>query len=305
MTSGKAFELFIRYLLNALGFSNVASDSIYIFDGSAGQMIQGLGEAHNADVLVEPPVQIPFNTPARLLVECKNYEGKVGLGIIRSALGLKDDVNNFDIVDFEELKNRRSSRRMGLTYSYTRYYYQIAVASMNGFTIQAQKFALTHRISLIDFSSLPFWKRVVDSMKHVKSLDFFEIENDNLSIIENADKVSKNMAIAVLNSGQLLFLYNEKEDDDVEFSDLFTLTWENTKSLWRLNSGDKSYVFALPDLIRDKWLDDSTKETVKENATLCKENFFSNMVVYYSKDFRSKIKMISIDKQFLKNAKNR
>lgn len=301
MSPGKAFELFIRHLLNALGFSNVVSDSIYIFDGSAGQMIQGLAEAHNADVLVEPPVQIPFNTPARLLVECKNFQGKIGLNTLRSALGLKEDVNNFDIVDFEELKNRRTTRRYGITYSYTRYYYQIAVASMNGFSIQAQKFALTHRISLIDFSRLPFWHKVFESFEKC----LVGTTSEEMDILKYAEKVSKNMAIAVLNSGQLLFLYNEKEDDEVEFKDFFTLSWESPESLWRLTSGDKSYVFALPDLIRDKWLDDSIKDSIKENAILCKESFFSNMVVYYSKEFRSKIKMISIDKQTIKNAKNR
>lgn len=36
------------------------SDGLYIFDGAPGQMIQGLGEAHNADVLLEPPAQTPF-----------------------------------------------------------------------------------------------------------------------------------------------------------------------------------------------------------------------------------------------------
>ena len=29
---------------------------------TSGQMIQGLGEAHNSDVLLEPPVQIPLFT---------------------------------------------------------------------------------------------------------------------------------------------------------------------------------------------------------------------------------------------------
>lgn len=33
---------------------------VHIYDGSSGQMLQGLGEAHNADVLLEPPMQTPF-----------------------------------------------------------------------------------------------------------------------------------------------------------------------------------------------------------------------------------------------------
>ncbi len=57
MKLGKAFELFVKHILINIRFSEIVSDGIYIFDGAPGQMIQGLGGAHNADVLLEPPVQ--------------------------------------------------------------------------------------------------------------------------------------------------------------------------------------------------------------------------------------------------------
>lgn len=60
MGPGKAFELFVKRILIHIGFSEVVSDGLYIYDGAPGQMIQGLGEAHNADVLLEPPVQTPL-----------------------------------------------------------------------------------------------------------------------------------------------------------------------------------------------------------------------------------------------------
>ena len=60
MKPGKAFEIFVKRLLMCVGFSEVMSDGLYIYDAAPGQMIQGLGEAHNADVLLEPPVQTPF-----------------------------------------------------------------------------------------------------------------------------------------------------------------------------------------------------------------------------------------------------
>ena len=56
MKPGKAFEIFVKRLLMCVGFSEVMSDGLYIYDAAPGQMIQGLGEAHNADVLLEPPV---------------------------------------------------------------------------------------------------------------------------------------------------------------------------------------------------------------------------------------------------------
>ena len=45
MGPGKAFELFVKRILIHIGFSEVVSDGLYIYDGAPGQMIQGLGEA--------------------------------------------------------------------------------------------------------------------------------------------------------------------------------------------------------------------------------------------------------------------
>jgi len=101
---GKAFEYLVKNILLGIGFNEVRSDENYIFDGSAGQMINGLGEAHNADVLLEPPVQTPFYAMTRLLIECKDYNRKVGLDVVRSALGLREDINSFDILNCEELR---------------------------------------------------------------------------------------------------------------------------------------------------------------------------------------------------------
>ena len=60
MKAGKLFEIFVKRILMNIGFMEVNSDGLYVYDAAPGQMIQGLGEAHNADVLLEPPVQIPF-----------------------------------------------------------------------------------------------------------------------------------------------------------------------------------------------------------------------------------------------------
>ena len=41
---GKAFEYLVKNILLGIGFNEVRSDENYIFDGSAGQMINGLGD---------------------------------------------------------------------------------------------------------------------------------------------------------------------------------------------------------------------------------------------------------------------
>ena len=40
MKKGKAFELLVERILIHIGFSNVYSDGIYIYNGVAGKMIQ-------------------------------------------------------------------------------------------------------------------------------------------------------------------------------------------------------------------------------------------------------------------------
>lgn len=125
MKSGKVFEIFIKRILINVGFVEVKSDDLYIFDGSPGQMIQGLGEAHNADVLLEPPVQIPFLHPTRLLIECKDHNKRIGLDVVRSALGLREDINHFNLVDVNELKSRKKQRRKGRLYNHDRFFIRL------------------------------------------------------------------------------------------------------------------------------------------------------------------------------------
>lgn len=304
MKAGKAFEIFVKGILTKVGFLEVNSDGLYIFDGTAGQMIQGLGEAHNADVLLEPPAQTPFLGSIRLLIECKDYKDKIGLGIIRGVLGLREDINHFDIVDIRELTARGTNRRSGLVYNYERFSYQVAVAAINGFTVPAQNFAATHRIPLIEFNKMSFWGAFNNL------LDRIEADNDTDSnpdienqLINFADNIGDKIAIAITNTGQLLFLYRVDGDEN-DFSDTYSLYWENPKQPWELISGEQHYLFQLPDSIMKKWLDNATNDlTMRRNAIKCKVDSMSHMIVYYTQSWKKHIKMISIDKEALEAAK--
>ena len=314
MTQGKAFELLVKRILVAVGFSEVSSDGLYIFDGPAGQMIQGLGEAHNADVLLDPPVQTPFYSKTRLLVECKNYTRKVGLNTIRSVLGLREDINHFDVVDLQELTARRAQTRRGVVGQFDRYSYQVAIAATSGYTAQAQKFASTYRIPLIELTKMPFWSEFLSLVQVTGDLNRrFEgfgrvanCENEEVdpNIVEFADKVGRNMAVAITNSGQLLFLYRVK-GNRAHFKDWYSLHWTNPQEPWRLDSGECSYLFQLPDSIMKQWLEHSQSELdTKRSAINCKASFLSNMVVYHM-DHRPRIQMISIDRYELNKARER
>lgn len=314
MKLGKAFELFVKHLLINVGFSEIKSDGLYIFDGAPGQMIQGLGEAHNADVLLEPPVQTPFYSRTRLIIECKDYHKKVGLNTVRSVLGLREDINHFDIVDINELAARRRQNRHGMIYNYERYAYQVAIASLNGYTVPAQKFAATYRIPLLEFGRLPFWDEFCkilgysDFDSSPQRIDFLyrdrDISKDN--IINLANKTGRRMAVAITNSGQMLFLYRESNGQNNQFDDNYSLHWTKPDLPWKLRSGNNSYLFQLPKDIMKLWLNNVSNELdMKKGAINCKASSLSNMIVYYTIFGQPVIKMISINKFQLEEALNK
>ena len=269
-------------------------------------MIQGLADAHNADVLLEPPVQTPFYTPTRLLIECKDYSKKVGLNTMRSALGLREDINHFDIVDRAELEDRRRNRRTGLTYDYQRFLYQVAVASMSGFTIPGQNFAATHRIPLIEFNKMPFWQEFCTAIGCERRYSTPERNNwtsdSDEKLCRTIEQIADKAAVAITGSGQILFLYRVV-GDETEFDDAYSLHWNTPGGSWTLRSGDVEYRFQLPEHILKLWLENSTTDLDRRiNAITYKANFLSSMVVYYSKYGRPQIKMISIDRGMLQEA---
>lgn len=312
MKAGKAFELFVKHLLINIGFSEVSSDGIYVFDGAPGQMLQGLGEAHNADVLLDPPVQTPFYSRTRLLIECKDHQSRIGIDTVRSVLALREDINHFDIVDINELLFRRRQNRHGVLYDYERCTYQVAIAAINGFTDHAQKFAATYRIPLISFERLPFWKEFCRMLgtahlsygrrKNSQRIDIPE-ELTEEKIVSFANEIGQHMALAITGSGQLLFLYREYGEQN-EFDDYYSLHWSAPNHPWVLKSGACSYLFQLPKNIMIHWLENATNDLeMKREAINCKASHLSNMIVYYAEYGRPIVKMISIDSYQLENAR--
>lgn len=52
------------------------------------------------------------------------------------------------------------------------------------------------------------------------------------------------------------------------------------------------------------WLDNARSDLdIKQSAINCKASYFSNMIVYYKRDGLPDVKMISIDKDSLEDAR--
>lgn len=313
MNIGKAFEIFVKTILLNVGFSEITSDGLYVFDGAPGQMIQGLGQAHNADVLLDPPVQTPFYSRTRLLIECKDYANqKVGLNVLRSVLGLREDINNFNIVDVSMLEERRRQNRNPVMQRAERFSYQVGVASMKGFTVPAQEFAAAYRIPLLEFDKMPFWGEFSQILYRMSRRYSYgpDYQADDAPANEEmvhhfAETIGQRMAVAITDLGQMLFLYSVS-DEPIHFEDDYSLYWSTSNEPWVLRSGARDYLFQMPKNIMKLWVENASGDLeLKREAINCKSAYFSNMIVYYSEFSRPIVKMISINKYELEEAKRR
>ena len=180
---GAIFEWFVRGVLKSCGFKQVKPDNDIVYHWGPGLMIHGLGQSHNADVLMYPPFQIPFYFPSRLLVECKAYKEAICLGILRDVLGLKVDINNFEIVTPKILKNRRNYRRaQPALHNYDRFSYQVAFAALKRIKKPAFEFAVTHQIPIISFYASTRYAFLRNFIEKINS-SFCQKLDDNYSSV--------------------------------------------------------------------------------------------------------------------------
>ncbi|MCK9878447.1 restriction endonuclease [Frankia sp. Ag45/Mut15] len=114
--------------------------------GAHGLLVRGRGTDHQADVLGELTLPVPFSLPLRVFVEAKYRAAKTGLGDVRNAHGVIHDVN--------EHHSTASAGTRAIPMR--RYHYRYVLFSTSGFTKPAQQFALAQQISLVDLSSPGF-----------------------------------------------------------------------------------------------------------------------------------------------------
>lgn len=217
---------------------------------------------------------------------------------------IKGAKNNFEIVDTNILQERRKQNRNVINnYSYIRYTYQLAVASTSGFTACAQEFAATHRISLIEFNKLSFWNGLMEILGEDK--ENVAIEEDKLKKI--VKQISSHMAVAITNIGQLLFLYCQNGNEEVDFeTNEYDISFKNKNEPWTLKCGNKEYSFQLPEHIAESWIEYSEYEIKRKKEVIeSTEKPVSNMIVYYRRNEKPVIKMLSIDEDKLQEARKK
>lgn len=180
---GALLEFMVRRLLSNCGFAPAIADNLYTFERGGLFFVNGKGAAHDADVLMEPPVQMPFSYPSRVLFECKAHDKQIGLPIIRNVLGLRSDINEFEIVTKDSIVARQNNRRAAYAIEERkRFNYQVGVAVANEFTKPAIEFAANNKIPLLSLTW--FLDQLIIDLFH-------SINNNDLAgvTVENWDRV--------------------------------------------------------------------------------------------------------------------
>lgn len=141
---GSLLEIVLSKLIEANGYEIIrAADENEIISKHNNLNLKGRGGFHQFDTLGRFKITPPFVYPLRLFVEAKFYaENPVGIDKVRMGVGILEDVNtNYSTVD---LNNNQLSVE--------RYHYHYAIFSTTGFSEPAQRFAIAHRIHLVDLS---------------------------------------------------------------------------------------------------------------------------------------------------------
>ena len=152
---------------------------------------------------------------------------------------------------------------------------------------------------------MQFWRTFCEAIScggRYSAINQTELALNDDAILRVINEIAERCAIAITNSGQMLFLYRT-EAGCTTFSEQYSLHWNDKEEPWALHSGDAEYQFQLPSQILKIWLENSVTDLDRKiNAINCKANYLSHMVVYYSECGMSQMKMISIDRYRLEEA---
>lgn len=236
---GALLEYIIRNLLKSCGFTNAIEDKLFLFESRGLFYINGKGAAHDADILMNPPIQMPFIYPTQILFECKAYKTKPTLPVVRGALGLRNDINDFEIVTKESILKRQNNKRSHYAIdNRTRYIYQIGVASVNEFSNSAVEFAANNKIPLLTLS----WFLKSDIIEKFNKIDQSLIDKFDENKIDNLYKFLKDR------NGNIEDQRNSPENNLLKsnsiFYDIITAAENSTKYSYigLLETGDMVFI---------------------------------------------------------------
>jgi hypothetical protein len=152
---GALFEAQVRYLLGKSGYRSIEPDGRSMKEDK----IRGRGGWHQIDAFGYYSYGVPCVYPIRIICEAKNYEGKVGLPVIRNFVGaFKDIAENYFVERLGNVAN----------YLLTKRYTDAGVVfSARGFTLQAQDYAYAQGVFLVSYEDNPLLTPLLGVMENL------------------------------------------------------------------------------------------------------------------------------------------
>lgn len=151
---GSLLEEVVLLLLSRSGYRRVRAGEEGTRNGRAGLEVEGRGTVHQIDALVTPIHAHAFIYPIRLMVEAKCEAHPVTLSTMRSVVGSVFDINQNYFAD--GISGRRGVQMQ-------RFNYHAAVFAANGYSENAERYALAHQVFLIDYSHVPAMRPVINA----------------------------------------------------------------------------------------------------------------------------------------------
>lgn len=236
---GYLLEIVLAKLLKVNGYDLVTStdneDNEIVNLPRNGLNIKGRGAYHQFDSLGTFRITPPFTHPIRLFLEAKFYtSNKVSIDRVRMGIGILQDVNtNYSTVKMtnEELK-------------LPKYNYNYAIFSTSGFTGDAQRLALAHKIKLIDLSS-GYYSWIRDFINQIVDRLFSRNNDDISSRVFNDFKEDFSRWINNLNYNQL----DRWFDFDYQLSVVneFVNQMQNVRSIYIASTKSSQIIALVPD----------------------------------------------------------
>jgi hypothetical protein len=158
---GMLLEEILLHLLRNSGYRTIETIGTdpTLENGPAGIKVKGRGCDHQIDAIADFIVYQPFSNPQRLLVEAKCYSRKIGIGVVRNAVGVLKDISEYWHPGPKGLPTSK------------RYHYQYALFSATPYSNEAEKYAFAQDIYLIPLGNSAFIQPVIDAINHVSALD--------------------------------------------------------------------------------------------------------------------------------------
>ena len=224
---GYLLEVVISKLIEVNGYEVITEENIGNTDefkscGRNGLKVKGRGGYHQFDTLGTFRITPPFVYPLRLFVEAKFYspDRPVGIEKVRMGVGILDDINtNYSTVNM-------TSAELFLA----RYNYHYAIFSTSGFSNDAQRYAIAHRIHLIDLSGSEY-KYITDSIETIVDILMFD-----------TNQIEKNLFEAFKRNFSYL-IYTEEEDE-----------WNFKQALERIDNRLVPLILSLRKNIKGKYI---------------------------------------------------